>query len=184
MNKRHKIRAREIKAIMNASKWGNVDYKGAKSVWKKGVRAFPVGLTTEWVLADLSYLGLSQQKMDELGWAVRHLVYKAKERHMTLDIAFDYNVRAFRLNFRSNPMILRNRFGYRKTIYVYELQNYRSLIAVAGFIVEDMEYRLSKLSVDTTAKTKTPMVSIPNDRRMLTPVEPILGNIIAKETIQ
>lgn len=184
MNKRHKIRAREIKAIMNASKWGGVTYKGAKSVWKKGIRAFPVGLNSKWVLTDLSHLELSQKRMDELGWAVRHLIYKAEEKHMTLEIIYNHNVRAYRLYFRSNPVILRSHFGYYRTVSEALVKRCISPILVAGYIVEDMEAELAKLPVDTTAKIKMPMISIPNDRLALTPVEPILGNIIAKEMIQ
>ncbi len=184
MNKRHKIRSREIKAIMNASKWGDVTYKGAKSVWKKGIRAFPVGLNSEWVLTDLSHLELSQKRMDELGWAVRHLIYKAEEKHMTLEIIYDRNVLAFKLYFRSNPAILRSHFGYYTTVTAMLIKRCISPIAIAGHIVYDMEYELSKLPVDTTAKIEIPTVSIPNDHRMLTPVEPILRNLIAKEMIQ
>lgn len=152
MNKRNTIRAREVKAIMNADKWGKTTYKEAKRQWKKGVRAYPIGLDSKLVLTDISRLELSQQKMDELGWAVRHLVYEAKERNMTLDIIYDRNVLAFKLFFRSNPAILRNHFGYRRMVSVYELRRWPSLIAFAGYIIKDLDHGISELGVDTTAR--------------------------------
>lgn len=177
MNKRNTIRAREVKAIMNADKWGNTTYKEAKRQWKKNVRAFPVGLTTEWVVTDLSHLELSQKRMDELGWAVRHLIYKANERNMTLEITFDRNVRAYKLYFRSNPMILRNRFGYSQAVTVDLIRLCISPIAIAGYIVHNLEHELSKLSVDTTATIEDlwPRIIIPDDPHALKPIEPVLG---------
>lgn len=155
MNKPQRIRSREVKAIMNADKWGKLTYKEAKRKWKKNIRAFPVGLTTEWVVSDLSHLELSQKRMDELGWAVRHLIYKAEEKHMSLEIVFDYNVRAYRLYFRSDPTVLRNHFGYYNTVSVELIKRCISPIAIAGYIVTDMENELAKLPFDTTAKIET-----------------------------
>ena len=180
MNKRHRIRSREIKAIMNADKWDLLAYKDAKRRWKKGIRAFPVGLNTEWVMTDLSFLNLSQQRMDELGWAVRHLIHEAKERNMTLEILSDYNIKAFKLYFRSNPMILRNQFGYRRAVSTYELRQWPSLITFAGYILEDLDHGISKLSVDTAAKIEIPMISIPCDPLALKPIEPIFGDLIER----
>lgn len=152
MNKHQRRRSREIKAIANADKWGKTTYKEAKRKWKKNIRAFPVGRTTEWVVADLSYLKLSQQRMDELGWAVRYLIHHANEKNMTLDIVYAPCIGAYKLTFRSNPLILQNRFGYTISVTADLIRWGVSPITVAGHIVKDMDYGLSKLSVDTTAK--------------------------------
>lgn len=163
MNKHQRIRSREIKAIMNADKWGETTYKEAKRKWKKNVRAFPVGLTTEWAVADLSYLKLSPKQMDELGQAVRMLILHAREKHMYLAVTHEcYG--AYKLRFKSDYSTGRM-YGYVNAVSedLIRLCNC-PLTIIAEWIIKDMDKQIAKFGIDTTTPNDHLQIIAPNYR--------------------
>jgi hypothetical protein len=144
MNKYNRQRSKEIKDIMRTDRFGKMDYKQARRKWRKGIRAFPVGDSGNWLSFDCSRLNLSREQLREIGQAYYMIARYAAERRLDTAWEFDPFADGYILRITGRTYT-GQRFGFRQIISASDLTYYRgSLVDIAYYIIPRLDHELDK----------------------------------------
>lgn len=144
MNKYNRQRSKEIKDIMRADRFGKMGYKQARREWRKGIRAFPVGDSGEWLSFDCSRLNFSRKQLQEVGQAYSMIARYAAERHLETTWEFDPFADGYVLRLTGRAYT-GQRFGFSYAFSMYHLQQCRGpLTGIANYAIRRIDQELHR----------------------------------------
>lgn len=185
MNKYQKEKSREIRDIMRSDRFGRMTYKEAKRKWRKGIRAFPVGVLNAWRAENLAHLGFSRNKLLELGQAYHKLIIYCTARGLEFTCDYKYYFDSYELSFKGKSFDGR-RYRVNHSVTGALLRNCKvSLVDLTDYILEKVNVQLREFTLPSVVKTDFNTESlyprmILHDWKLVNP-EAVFGKIIVKE---
>lgn len=143
MNKYQKEKSREIRDIMRTDKWGKMTYKEARRKWRNGIRAFPVGAASLYESFDLGRLGLSRNKMRELGQAYSDIATYSAMHGLNFRCYLDSHFDQYILRFTGRNYNTGKSYGFSASVTSDLIrQSTCSLVFLAKYILEQLDHEV------------------------------------------